>query len=225
MCFFWNEFSYYICTYMAKALAWIISILLNPIFLNLLGYCYFVYQFPVYVEAYHEQIYRLGFGILIYTFFLPLSLLTILKLTGRIQSFSLDDKTERIIPYMLFLMCYAYNFYDLYRLEIPGLLNTYAITTLLTLLYCFILNFYEKVSAHTSAIGGLMGFVFVNAVCFKTDNRPIIIILLILCGLIFWARMYLKAHKARELFMGLVGGLVIGLLVGFWETISVWSRQ
>ncbi len=197
---------------MAKALAWIISVLLNPIFINLLGYLYFAYQFPVYINAYQEQLYRLGFGILIFTFFLPLSMLSILKLSGKIQSFSLADRDERTLPYILFLMCYSYNFYDIYKLQIPGMLSVYCLITVLTLLYCFIINFYQKVSAHTSAIGGLLGFVFVNAIYYKTDNRPIIIILFILCGLVFWARLYLKAHKPKELFMGLIGGVVIGFL-------------
>ncbi|MDZ4758067.1 MAG: hypothetical protein SGJ10_08015 [Bacteroidota bacterium] len=144
-----------------------------------------------------------------------MSLLSILQLTGRIKSFSIDDKKERTLPYMLFLICYAYNFFDLYRLGIPGMLNTYALITVLTLLYCFIVNLFDKISAHTSAIGGLMGFVFVNAIYYRPDSRPVIMILFILCGLIFWARTYLKAHSSKQLYIGLIGGVLIGFVTGW----------
>lgn len=200
---------------MAKIVAWIISVLLNPVFLNLLGYLYFKYQFPVYVKAYDLMLPRLMMGITMFTFLLPLSFLAILYVTGKITSFSLEDRSQRTLPYILFLLCYLYNFYELYKLGIPGMLNTYAFITVLTLLYCLILNRYTKVSAHTAALGGLLGFVFMNAVFLKNDNRPIIIILFMLCGLVFWARTYLKAHHPNQLFWGLIGGSVIGFLTGW----------
>jgi membrane-associated phospholipid phosphatase len=56
-------------------------------------------------------------------------------------------------------------------------------------------------------IGSLIGFVMVLSIEFRIDYTFLISILFILFGFLATSRLYLKAHKPSEVYIGLILGI------------------
>ncbi|WP_157961137.1 hypothetical protein [Lutibacter citreus] len=71
----------------------------------------------------------------------------------------------------------------------------------------------QKISLHTAAIGGLIGFLVYFSFEYKINILGFLIGFFILSGIIASARLRLKAHNINEVFLGFVTGLLTQFLV------------
>ncbi len=77
----------------------------------------------------------------------------------------------------------------------------------------FLFNFFDKISAHTSGLGGIVGIFFGIYYRYGDPNLiPVILSTLILVGLLGSARLYLGAHNRRQIFLGAIWGFVTGFI-------------
>ncbi len=74
-----------------------------------------------------------------------------------------------------------------------------------------LITFFWKISAHSAGAAGVVGFSLIYSSKFAAGQQlllPMILAVLML-GLVMWARLYLNAHKPKEI----VGGSMLGFLI------------
>jgi predicted cation transporter len=79
-----------------------------------------------------------------------------------------------------------------------------------------IVSFYRKISLHMIGIGGMLGLLMGLSLNLNLDLTWYVIATIILAGLLGFARIQSKSHKASEIYSGfLVGAGVMFLLFFF----------
>ncbi len=137
------------------------------------------------------------------TFIFPLSFVAILRKMGKVSSFSMRERRERILP-LLFgaFMCYInYNFFEKAIAWLPVFPKLLGWLCLFLIVLAFITLFW-KISLHLSAAGGLLGILI------HFSLYPWLTMLMVLIvGLIGTSRLWLKAHNSSQIYVGFLFGL------------------
>lgn len=148
-----------------------------------------------------------------FTFVLPaINAFVLLKL-GRIKSLEMESQKERLIPYgsavlyyiALLYLFYNTNFLDFFKMVILGA----ACCIVLTLL----INTKWKISAHTVGIGGVAGVVLGVIYRLQIDLELVLFIVLLVAGLVGYARLRLNAHTPAQVYTGFLMGFCVQLLL------------
>ncbi len=151
----------------------------------------------------------------IFSVVLPLLNTFLLKKLGYIKNIYMNSSAERTMPYISSLVLHAGLLYILHDLAIPYFFKYLIVTSIFVLVSLMTVNFFIKISAHTTVIGGCFG-----VICFYEfiSYRPILLPLclcLVLCGLSGFARLYLQAHTPKQVYIGFATGLLTSLLCLF----------
>jgi hypothetical protein len=154
--------------------------------------------------------------IFIVTFVLPVLNLSIFRFFGTIDSFTLKDRKQRIIPFFFISLIYVaitYVFYSKYQFEWnDNLLKLMMIIDLLVLVATLVTLFF-KVSVHSIGIWGLVGITLLLTKISEVQTLfHVSLGLILLAGLIMSSRLQLGAHTPREVMWGSVLGLATSLL-------------
>jgi membrane-associated phospholipid phosphatase len=148
------------------------------------------------------------------TFALPAINIALFRLFGTIRSFSMEERSERIVPFFLITFIYAFVTwlfvtktrvsYDDSLFKILLLIDCLVfVSALVTLAY--------KVSIHSMGIMGVLGILMpLNKVAESNSLFIPTIILIILAGIVMSARLQLNAHTPREIMVGATTGFAIG---------------
>lgn len=198
-----------------NTLARLISIFFHPLLMTtyLIGLLSFTLPsalYPVNAESFQS------FMLLIFlmTFALPAINLALFRLFGTIRSFSLEERSERIIPFFLITFIYAFVTwlfvtktrvsYDDSLFKILLLIDCLVlVSALITLVY--------KVSIHSMGIMGVLGILMpLNKVAENNSLFIPTIILILLAGIVMSSRLQLNAHTPREIMVGATSGFAIG---------------
>ena len=128
----------------------------------------------------------------------------------------MDDITDRKLMYFFTFRLYIITQFILSTLEVPAVVYKFSFGATLTIgmLFVFAL-FRQKISAHMSGLGGLVGFLAMLSVRLHTNLLALICILFVLTGIAAMARMKMKAHREREIY--------IGFLLGFFSQVFLFS--
>lgn len=201
-------------------IAYMFSVILNPLLMPLYSVL-LLFSYTNFSEIYPGQIFNFLFPVFLFSCLIPALFIFVLKKTGMVKDYSLSNRFERIIPYIM--TCFSnstlvYYFYssNLY-IWFLGVLAVPAIITLVG----FLINIFWKVSAHMLAIGGLIGVTL--AVCYHIKGlNPFLlfIMLFILAGCLAVSRLYLKKSTVAQVY----GGFLIGVAVAFstiWININI----
>lgn len=152
------------------------------------------------------------------TFGVPSILIYYLFRSGYIPSLYLDNRLDRRLPYFITGIIYsALTFLFATRMqlvsetspEISVILGSITVSILLVGL----VSLYWKISAHSVGIGGVLGTLI--AIILKFGETELIFILALLtslAGLIMSARLHLNAHTLRQVSIGFIVGMAIGIL-------------
>lgn len=204
-------------------LARVVSVLFHPLLIPTYLFVILAFALPSALApiqpASHSTFILLIF---IVTFVLPLFNVAIFKFFGTIESITLMDRKERILPFTFVVIIYFAITYLLYsRTQISlddNFLKLMMIMDLLGLA-ALVATLFFKVSVHSMGIWGLIGVTMpltkiseVNALFYVSLG------LIVLAGVIMSSRLLLGAHTSREVMWGSVIGLatsVSGMLVLF----------
>lgn len=145
----------------------------------------------------------------IVTLLLPALSISILKFTGYIGSVHLEERGERLMPYLFTALYYGVMTYIFYRGMSfhPFFILMSSITGLIILLT--IINLWIKISAHSSSIVGTIGFLW----AMKLNDPDLIMVypiiaLIVITGVVMSSRLKLNAHKPIEIYLGAIIGFV-----------------
>lgn len=157
------------------------------------------------------------------TFFIPGFAMLLLKKLGFIQSLAMDDRHDRIIPYILTAVFYLSTYYTLSQTpDIPDAFKTFMLGGIIALFMAFFINNFSKISIHAVGMGGLLAMTVILIYFFRQKSFPletfvfgsirvqmysILMIVLLLAGLVGSSRLLLSSHEPKDLW----GGYLVGI--------------
>ena len=172
--------------------SYIISAITHPFSLLLVG-VFIVFKTNTYINfSYPDELKLIVYSMIaINTMALPVFFAWYLTAKGHVKSIAMDDITDRKLMYFFTFLLYIITQFILSTLEVPAVVYKFSFGATLTIgmLFVFAL-FRQKISAHMSGLGGLVGFLAM-------------------------ARMKMKAHREREIY--------IGFLLGFFSQVFLFS--
>ena len=151
--------------------------------------------------------------IFITTGILPMIMVGVLKLMGKLNSILLDDKDDRTTPYIITACLYLFDYYFLLRFGAPHILIAYLLACSCIVVAVLIINIFYKISIHTASLGALIAVLISASQIADFDIRILLSIAIIIAGLTATARLLLNAHTPFQLYSGFAVGTIIMLLI------------
>lgn len=199
-----------------KYLARAVSIFFHPLLLPLLVFSFIFYFLPSLVLPIKPEMFSsLLFLIAITTCLLPCALVFALYKLGIVSTANIEHRRDRFIPQVLSSLVYAgttWLFYD--RLAIVPVLFLLMGSMTACMICVTVINFFWKISAHSTGMGGLCSLFFFFAYFF-VDNSFLLFGafgVLFLAGIVMSARLYLQVHTLSQVCAGFVLGMNIALI-------------
>lgn len=165
--------------------------------------------------------------IFLYTFFIPIFAVVMLRPLGFIQSLEMEDKSERTGPYIITIVFYLWAYMNMRNSALfPPAYGCFMLGAVIALFMTFFINIFTKISAHAVGMGGLLGMVIITMLRFSHDvftiqagslgvisfnMNAVLMLVILLCGLVGTSRLLLQAHEPRDLY----GGFMVGFVAQF----------
>lgn len=198
---------------MVNGVARIVSFLFHPLLLATYLFGLFTFTLPQAFSPLKEDG-HLKFVLLIFcvTFLLPALNIGLFKAFGAIKSYTMDDRRDRVIPFMFMAVLYCaitYLFYTRTRIGIhDNLLKFLLIIDVLVVVATVVTMFY-KVSVHAMGAWGIVGILLpLNKVVEDGTLFYPMLASIIVAGVVMTSRLQLNAHTPREVMIGSILGLV-----------------
>ena len=197
-----------------KVVSSLLSGVLHPLLLPTYIFAIIFYVFPEIASPINPKIYLTLFLIIVVsTCLLPVLIVVMLYKLRIVRKINIEDRTDRFLPQITscFIYCFiTWFFYSrLYYVEI-----LYHIMASITL--CMIIvtstNFFWKISAHSTGMGGLVSF-FIFCTYFNGNETllPFLGLVIIFSGFVMASRLYLQIHTLSQVCAGFLVGCFTGL--------------
>ena len=194
-----------------------VSIVFHPLFMPIYGII-IIFSAPTLFGYLPGPIKKLILLIvLINNVLLPLSIMPYLRYRNFITSWSIENRSERMIPMFIVSILYAATSFLIIRYPVPVFIKTFILGVFIISLLLTALNMWWKISIHSAASGAIAALVLVLS--FKM-NSPLLwplMIVIISAGLVLSSRLKLNAHNPSEVWSGFfLGYFGLGLLMWFF---------
>ncbi|MGV3540717.1 MAG: hypothetical protein ACO1OQ_12965 [Rufibacter sp.] len=204
---------------MNSRLAMVLSVVFHPLLLPSYLFALMLYYLPP--EAISLPMEARRFVLLlvfITTFLLPSFGTFLMQKAGVVTTFTLDARIDRRWPLLMAAVCYTITTVLLYRqpyfdrifFVVMGLITATVYATLF-------INQFWKISAHSIGLGGGLGILLL---LHGWLPEPVlvypIVAGIVISGAVMTARLSLGAHSTKQIYIGFVMGLLVGIsLWGF----------
>lgn len=193
-----------------KLLANFFSYLFHPIFIPLYVTWMLAFIHPNYFVGFSTMgKYKILLLVAINAFAFPLITVLLLKGLGFINSIFLRTQKDRIIPYIASMTFFFWTQYVLREQNfVPRILVSFMFGVFISSSAALIANIYHKISMHAIGMGGMLGlFLVVMQQNTMLMTGPLTFVLLT-TGIVCTARMIVSDHQPKEIYAGLVVGLI-----------------
>ncbi len=197
---------------MEKKLAGIISLLFHPLLFPIYVLVLFFYipGFTVFNYSTEIKLYLTAF-VFIMTFGIPASLLFMLKRFKVIESLQMDNRKERMIPLVMMTGVYFITYYSLSKIGSLALFNLFLLGVAIESMVTLAINFYTKISLHMIGMGGVAGAILGLLLIYPVDMRWFFYLVILVAGVVGYARLTVTNHTLRQLYNGFMMGFVVML--------------
>lgn len=190
------------------------SYIFHPLFIPLYVTWFLVFVHTSYFAGYGygQKLFMLA-RIALNMVFFPLVTVLLLKGLGFISSVYLRTQKDRIIPYIAsgIFFFWAYLVFR-NQPEVPSILTSFTFAVFLSSSAALIANIYFKISMHAIGMGGVLGlFIIIMQQNDFLMTVPLSIAFLI-TGIVCTSRLIVSDHTAKEIFTGLLLGIICQLL-------------
>lgn len=140
---------------------------------------------------------------------LPVIAIYLLYKLKRIGDPSLNNRSDRTIPYIICAACYAGLTFYYMRVHAPVWMSAFMCSAIFAVATCAIVNLRWKISGHMTGMGGLCALAF--SLVYHGYNLWIDlwlpVILVIIAGFVGTARLILERHTLAQVTAGFFNGL------------------
>lgn len=153
--------------------------------------------------------------VILFTCLLPALSIGLLSLSHKFDM-RMEKSTDRIIPLLISSTFYYLGYLILQRMPLFPLFNLFLVASILVQVALILVSLKWKISAHSAAIGGLIGGFI--AISFRLHENPqlILSLLILVAGLVATSRLILLKHTRSEVYAGFtLGFLILNIIVSF----------
>ena len=193
-----------------RVISKVISYIFHPLFIPVY-LCWLVVQTQSYLfgvfSEWAKTMFIVRFGV-IYIMF-PLVSVLLMKALGFVSSIHLPTQRDRIIPYVVCMVYYWWMWYLLNNQ--PEYPREFLILSLAIFLACIgglLANISIKISMHSIAAGVMAAFVMLLGLTQNINFAVYISVSIFLAGIICTARFIASDHTPREIYSGLLVGIL-----------------
>jgi len=146
----------------------------------------------------------------------PVALMPLLKYRNIISSYSMNTRSDRIIPMAIGSLMYLVTSIIFYSFQIPELIKSFVLASTILSILILIITLKWKISIHSAGVGSLLATVMALSVRMYANLAAIWIPLIFLSGLLLASRLYLNSHNPPQIYAGFALGFLtlwLGLVV------------
>ena len=193
---------------MVKRLAHLLSALFHPLLMLTLGILV-LFNSGSYMELLPYEAKKVVVIIIFAsTFLLPLTFFPFYLYQGIISSMHMHTKVERRIPFMLTTVIYFLCCLLLFQIGAPRIITHFVLGATIALALLVGVNFFWKISAHMTGLGGLAGGITSMVVLLQVNLQGYFLLAILISGFVGSARMLLRAHSFLQIAAGWILGFV-----------------
>jgi len=188
---------------LAKAITYIF----HPLFLPTLTLVVLYFFAPLSLQPLGSRLVLPVFGVVfLTTTVIPGISMLFFQYTGRIADLNIQNRRQRIMPFLFISMFYAVAAYGFYH-RLNQIFFVIMATLSFVILLLTLLNLSIKISAHVTGIAGVVGILLAVGIKFPGSALPIpLAVFSVIGGIVAAARLSLEAHDVREIVWGAVLG-------------------
>lgn len=165
--------------------------------------------FPIGVKLY------LVVGAFLTTALIPGIFIYMMVRNGTAVDLELSDRHERLLPYIIIICSVLLCTFFMYKLSMPFWFVALLLGSAVSLIIAMGINFFWKISAHTLAVGGLLGGIVGVARIHLMNPYIAIMIVVIIGGLVAASRIYLEKHTPMQVYAGFALGFLCTFMASF----------
>lgn len=150
--------------------------------------------------------------VVLYAIVIPALSLGVLRSLGRISSYRVDERRERLLPLLIGAICYVLCAITIARIPSAAFLRKFMLAAACCEVMCLFVSSYWKISLHLTGMGGRRGAARGDEHPGRGQHDdpahggdPA-------CGRLASARLYLGCHNAAQVLAGFCGGFVVTVL-------------
>lgn len=140
--------------------------------------------------------------------FVPMVLILLLKKMGMINDVGLNGRQERLVPYIITIICFGATAWFMAAKGAPLWLSLFFAGGALATVICTVVNFWWKISAHAAGIAGVVALLIRIEKDGSAEPELFfwLILTLLLTGLLGSARVWLGRHTVWQVLAGYAVG-------------------
>lgn len=201
-----------------RSFALLISVLFHPLLMCTYGCLLLFFGIRNTVFDYltpPETKWRITLVVFMFSFMFPLLNIFILYKLRKIPTISLSNQRDRTFPYIMTAIFYFGLFYLMLDLSIWNIIKVSVMGAGLAILLTAIINLRYKISAHMVGVGGLLGVLISVSYLIRSDLTLFYVPVIVLAGLLGYARLKLEEHQPSQVYAGFFMGLAVQLTLFF----------
>lgn len=203
-----------------KVLSRVVSYIFHPLLFPTYGALFILLANPNMYGYFGDRV-HIAWLIVVFalTFIFPAVWLLMMRRLEMIESFQLETAKERIVPFIAtatFYLWATWMFKPSPNMKLPPneLIFFMMSGATISIFLGFFVNVFSKISLHAMGAGNFIGLLLPIIRVSTLDLRMVLVGTIVLCGLIGTARLLLKAHEPREVYVGYFAGFT-GQFIAF----------
>ncbi len=186
----------------------ILSTLLHPLLMPVYGIFIIFFHTYLLVLNLPFKLFILA-GVFLFTCIIPALCIYILYKIKAISSVTLNDRKDRLYPYIICLLSYISCALFLISHAMPLWVTGLFLGAAISVIISIIINRWWKISAHLAGIGGVVALIyFLTGSQLMLPSFPLFLIVLwtLLAGALGSARIYMGRHTLGQVLAGFANG-------------------
>lgn len=143
----------------------------------------------------------------------PVAIMPLLKYRNIISSYSMNVRSDRIVPMAVGSLMYLVTTIIFYSFHIPHIIQSFVLATTILSILILLITLKWKISIHSAGLGSLLAMVMALSVRMYANLAGLWIAIILITGLVMAARLYLKSHKPSQIYAGFALGFITMWLV------------
>lgn len=189
-----------------KNLSLTISSLLHPLLIPTWGFLLLLVTPNPYRDLAFDYKAMLWVIVLVFTFIIPAIFIAALKHFKMIDSYQMYHHRERVIPMLIVFLSYFGCIYVLRKFNAPTIFPLLMAVSTISIALAGMISTVWKISAHLTAMGGLVASLIIVSHHLNENYSLLIGGIILITGIVGWARLYLDAHNKDQVLAGFVLG-------------------
>lgn len=150
--------------------------------------------------------------VVLYAIVIPALSLGVLRSLGRISSYRVDERRERLLPLLIGAICYVLCAITIARIPSAAFLRKFMLAAACCEVMCLFVSSYWKISLHLTGMGAVVALLVVMNILGVGNMMIPLMVAILLAGALASARLYLGSHNAAQVLAGFCGGFVVTVL-------------